>query len=656
MMTSDLLHDPLLRTVPAHEGYKVLGSVALYQKLGLGGMGAVFLGRHLRLHIDFAVKVMAPPPAEPVQHGLRPPVEPGAPPDDCVKRFLREARVAARIRHPNLIRVHDVNVEYGVYYLTMDFIEGESASARLKRKGPLPEPEAVSIVLAAAAGLAEAHRKGFVHRDVKPDNILIDREGRVCLADLGLARAFDSETALGPSVTGEQMILGSPAYMPPEQFQDARKVGPPGDVWTLGITLYHLLSGRLPWRDPNVYALAKKVANDPWPDVRALQPDATPGVAAILERACRKDQTKRYGNAGEMAAALKKHRDALAAKGLKAVLADPRAGAPTELRAAPPSQEVLTRILDKTTAGGAPAEPTLVRERLGDAMAAGAAARFDEAKTIALPGREPPRAPAIPDRAGDAPSEADKCPEPPRGIANSIGMRLVLVPAGEFRMGSPETEDGRSIDETPHPVTISKPFYLGATQVTQGQWKAIMGNNPSHFQGEGLPVEQVSWDDCREFLKKLSAREGREYRLPTEAEWEYACRAGTTGPFSFGETIDTAQANYNGTYVYGNGKQGEYRKKTLPVGHFKPNAWGLSDMHGNLWEWCADWYGVDRSGKPAVDPTGPKTGEERVLRGGSWLDEPINCRSSYRARDLPNLRRHFLGFRVAMVAPAGTAP
>ena len=177
--TADLSADPLLGNVPVCEGYKVLGGVVLYQKLGHGGMGAVYKGRHLRLNIDVAVKVMAAPASVTPDQA-----------DAFVKRFIREAQTAAAVSHQNLIRVYDVNAESGLHFLIMDFVDGESAGERLKRKGKLTEEEAVEICLGASEGLAEAHRKGIVHRDVKPDNIMIDRDGRVRVTDLGLAKAF----------------------------------------------------------------------------------------------------------------------------------------------------------------------------------------------------------------------------------------------------------------------------------------------------------------------------------------------------------------------------------------------------------------------------------------------------------------------------------
>jgi formylglycine-generating enzyme len=231
---------------------------------------------------------------------------------------------------------------------------------------------------------------------------------------------------------------------------------------------------------------------------------------------------------------------------------------------------------------------------------------------------------------------------------NVLGMMYAWIPPGTFLMSSPANEPERSDDKTQHKVTLTKGFHLGVHQVTQAQWQAVMGGNPSYMKGESnLPVENVSWDDCVAFCEALGKKDGKTYRLPTEAEWEYACRAGTTTPFHCGATISPDQANYNGDYVYGNGKKGVYRQKTTPVGSFPANAWGLFDMHGNVWEWCADWFGPYPEGE-LTDPQGFIGGETRVLRGGSWSLNPGSCRSAYRSRGAPALRSSYCGCRVAL--------
>jgi uncharacterized protein (TIGR02996 family) len=229
---------------------------------------------------------------------------------------------------------------------------------------------------------------------------------------------------------------------------------------------------------------------------------------------------------------------------------------------------------------------------------------------------------------------------------NSIGMRFACIPPGTFLMGSPEAEEGRSADETQHTVTLTKGLWMGVHPVTQEQWQDVMGNNPSHFKhAKNLPVEQVSWEDCQEYITKLRENDKKPYRLPTEAEWEYACRAGTTTPFFFGSTLSTDQANYDGNYTYGTGKEGIDRSETTPVGTFPKNAWGFVDTHGNVLEWCQDWYGGYAT-SAVVNPQGPNSGQYRVLRGGSWLDSPYGCRAAFRSWGEPGYRFDFVGLRV----------
>ncbi len=202
------------------------------------------------------------------------------------------------------------------------------------------------------------------------------------------------------------------------------------------------------------------------------------------------------------------------------------------------------------------------------------------------------------------------------------GMKFVYIPSDSFAMGSPSSEPKREDDERQHQVTLTRGFYLQTTEVTQGQWEAVMGNNPSRFKdcGPKCPVEQVSWDDVQEFVRKLNGRDGKTgYRLPSEAEWEYAARAGTTTPFAFGDCLSTGQANYDGNYPMPGCAKGEYRKTTVPADSFSPNKWGLYNMHGNVWEWCQDWYG-DYPSEAVRDPKGPGSGSARVFRGGSWFN------------------------------------
>ena len=230
----------------------------------------------------------------------------------------------------------------------------------------------------------------------------------------------------------------------------------------------------------------------------------------------------------------------------------------------------------------------------------------------------------------------------PVEITNSIGMKLVLIAAGEFMMGSPDSDRDADNDEKPqHKVRITKPFYLGVHEVTQQQYEKVIGENPSEFKGAGNPVETVSWDDAVEFCKKLSAKEGKTYRLPTEAEWEYACRAGTTTQWSCGD-----ESTLRDYAWYGDNSE----LATHGVGDRMPNSWGLCDMHGNVDEWCEDWFG-HYPAEHVTNPRGPSQATYRVLRGGCWDDVAGYCRAAFRRRGGPGNRNDYLGFRVAAVPP-----
>jgi formylglycine-generating enzyme required for sulfatase activity len=220
-----------------------------------------------------------------------------------------------------------------------------------------------------------------------------------------------------------------------------------------------------------------------------------------------------------------------------------------------------------------------------------------------------------------------------------LSAKFVLIPAGTFMMGSPEDDPERLVYETLHQVTISKPFYMQTMPVTQGQWQKVMGNNPSHFKGDdNCPVENVSWNDVQEFISKLNSMEREDrYRLPTEAEWEYACRTGSTTAYCFGD-----DPGHLGEYAWYSSNSGS---KTHPVGQKTPNAWGLYDMHGNVWEWVQDRCGDYLSGN-VTDPEGLSSGWGRVIRGGSWGSDARLCRSAYFSGDDPESRSLIHGFRL----------
>ncbi|MFC1811454.1 formylglycine-generating enzyme family protein [Thermodesulfobacteriota bacterium] len=252
-------------------------------------------------------------------------------------------------------------------------------------------------------------------------------------------------------------------------------------------------------------------------------------------------------------------------------------------------------------------------------------------------------------------------------ISNSLGMEFVYIKPGTFMMGSPLDEPGRNWNEKQHRVTLTKGFYMQTTEVTQGQWQAVMGGNPSYFKncGDDCPVEKVSWNDAQEFIRKLNRREGgNAYRLPTEAQWEYAARAGSSTAFANGGITElkcgydgkldamgwycgNSGVNYNGCFD-GSGWGGPKCAGTHKVAQKQANAWGLYDMHGNVWEWCQNWYKKKYPSGSVTDPTGPSSGSHRVSRGGGWLYRARSCRSANRDGYRSGYRRERLGFRLAL--------
>jgi formylglycine-generating enzyme required for sulfatase activity len=513
----------------------------------------------------------------------------------------------------------------------------------------------------AAAGLdflnAERHPLGpggapvgIQHGDVKPQNLLIVGSG-VKVGDFGLLRSLRGSQSTRQ--TGGVTV----AYASPEMF--GGHISRHSDQYSLAVAWCELRGGRLPFDGDPMQLMAGHMMHEP--DLSMLPAEERPA----LRRALSKQPEERWPSCSAFVEALGDP-----GAGAAGPAAAPARGRTSNADAAASRRETARRT---TTEPASPAPPR--RKSGGLAMAAGLLATLllTAGVVVACLWLSGSHSPGTGDggRAGKdlPPKDEDSTPDKdrrkdkdstvkdstgvdptkPKPFTNTIGMRFVPIKPGEFLMGSPRGEEKRSDDETPHRVKLTRGFYLSARLVTQEQWERVMGADANHSRFAGdkskLPVDNVSWDDCQEFCAKLSQLDGRPYRLPWEAEWEYACRAGTETAFWTGDTISTDQANYNGNSPYGkDGKIGIYREKTTPVDQFPPNPWGLHDMHGNLFQWCQDGYGP-YAGKEATDPHGPDRGD-RVLRGGSWHVGPSGCRSAYREQSRPDHRGDDFGLRV----------
>ncbi|HQE74701.1 MAG TPA: bifunctional serine/threonine-protein kinase/formylglycine-generating enzyme family protein [Myxococcota bacterium] len=560
------------------------GKYSIGRVLGAGGFGITYLAVDENLGLRVAIKEYMPR-SDAVRSSDGVSILPGTVDDQDsfefgLQKFVEEARVLARISekdNPRIVSIHGFFKANGTAYLVMRYLEGQTLSGLLKSKGgSLPENEAIVILTAMLDGLREIHSAGLIHRDIKPQNVFITNDGGIKLIDFGAARY-----AQGAQSRGLTQVF-TPPYAPSEQYSLRGDQGPWTDIYAVGVTFYQMLTARLP--DDALSRLRDPTFVGPHAATGGKVSKALDGVIA---KAMSPEVGDRYRSVDEFFEAL---------------------SLPSSVKLnyqEPPKQPHQT-IVEARKQG---------QERI-DA---------DKAAMV-----EPYRV--------KRDAEEDH-----QLIVKGLGdihhtLRFVHIPAGTFMMGSSEGERPRFSDEAQHKVTLTRPFAMMVTPVTQSLWQFVMGNNPSYFMGPDLPVERVSWEDVQDFIQKLNKKLGIDsLRLPTEAEWEYACRAGTTGT-RYGELHKIAWYNGNSD------------GKTHPVGTKAPNAWGLYDMLGNVWEWCQDWYGDYPSGSVA-GPTGPSTGSGRVFRGGSWSNGTRYQRAAYRGSDSSGHRYHDLGFRLTRSVP-----
>jgi formylglycine-generating enzyme required for sulfatase activity len=601
-----------------------LGKFLLLQPIGAGGCGTVW--RALDTELDRVVALKIPDAGVMKSPMLR-------------ARFRREARAAARLSHPNVVTLFGVDQVGDTPLLVMEYVEGIDLGRLVAQSGPLPVRQACDFVRQAALGLQHAHERGLVHRDVKPANLLLTERGAVVkVLDLGLAllprRPEDSDSSL----TEPGCVMGTADFMAPEQSRDSHNADARADIYSLGCTLYYLLTAEVPFPGGTfTEKMLRHHTDEPVP-VEQLQPIVPAHLAAVARKMMARRPEDRHQTAADLVTAL---------------------------------TEVLGGTIDTEPAGRgefvpAPDEVTLVG---GSAIAPQVwrrgwpAASFLAAAGLVLLvlwglwnwlGRSgKPAAPG-------PPVVATGVGELEPFITNSINMKLVLIPPGRFLRGADESEPGSEEHERPRrEITISQPFYLGVYEVTQAEFENVMGYNPSYFNKDRggsptHPVEMVTHPMAVSFCEQLSAlpaerQARRSYHLPTEAQWEYACRADSRSTYSFGN--DSAELTHYAWYANNAGG------KSQPVGLKMPNAWGLYDMHGNVWEWCADsadpsYYGSS----PDKDPICTKPAADKILRGGGWGEygTPKWCRSATRGRSSPGSRQSYHGLRVALTISGGT--
>lgn len=619
------------------------GRYQIIEKLGQGAFGATYLASNQRqMGRHCVVKHHQPLTLEPALL------------EEAQRRFEVEAQILAKLgqAHDQIPDLFDFFSEAGEFYLVQEFIKGQNLSKILHHQH-LQEPQVIQLLRDVLEVLSYVHQEKIIHRDIKPANLIRrHKDQRIVLVDFGVVKQIQNQTITLKS----QYIFGTEGYIPPEQAQ-----GHPlfcSDIYALGMTAIEALTGLLPNRlskDPQTGEVL-------WKHLVQVSTE----LAAILEKMVCFYFAHRYQTAQEVLQALDS-----AASTWGDLMFPPQ---PALLQ--PPLDLTPTQLTTPLLREANPLVPSVPLEPLPEG-------RIDQPEqhypTVIEPA--PPTGPTpiaarsvVPtqfeprsfptfrfeiitvDRQGRIKAQQPGIAEYFReNLGMGVTLDLVRIPGGKFRMGAPADEDhSLEIERPQHRVTVPS-FWMGKYPVTQEQWLAVaslpklkvdLKPNPSYCKGKYLPVETISWMEAVEFCDRLSRHTGSTYRLPTEAEWEYACRAGTTSPFHFGETLTPALANYNSDKRTHSPHLGPRPYQTTTVGSFPPNAFGLYDMHGNVWEWCEDNWHDNYQDAPRDGTDWLGFSSDRVLRGGSAMSELGLCRSANRNGRNGIFRFNFNGFRV----------
>ncbi|MDB9371849.1 bifunctional serine/threonine-protein kinase/formylglycine-generating enzyme family protein [Nodularia sphaerocarpa] len=492
--------------------------------------------------------------------------------------------------HPQIPKLSEYFQLGNEFYLVQDFIDGDDLTKIITPGKKFPETEVIQLLAKILEVLVVVHQQNIIHRDISPKNIMLRRlDGKIMLIDFGAVKQIMFQNSGQTSLT---MAVGTPGFMPWEQFNGKPKLA--SDIYAVGMVGVLALTGIPP------HLLDEDEDGEViWQNHASVSRE----FAQVLTRMISRRVSQRYQNATEALQAIQLFNQPIPPTIISPTIISPKI-------IAPPPSSVGVQLFNSSV------EVVTVNA---------------QGKVINRQNRE------VKYFAED--------------LGSGITLEMMQIPGGTFTMGSPAGEAERSDNESPqHEVNVPG-FFMGKYPVTQAQYQAIMGTKPADFKGDKRPVEQVSWDEAVEFCEKLSQKTGKTYRLPSEAEWEYACRAGTDTPFYFGQTITTDLVNYNGNYPYASAPKGEDRKQTTNVGKFLPNSFGLYDMHGNVCEWCQDVYNDSYQGAPTDGSpwTEGSHNSLKLLRGGSWLNYARYCRSALRFRCTRTYQYYNVGFRVVAV-------
>jgi formylglycine-generating enzyme required for sulfatase activity len=549
------------------------------------------------------------------------------------EKFKKEARRIRGLHNDHIVKVYDLFEENGTAYYVMDLVDGESLKDHLKRTGlPLTEAEVNILLPQILDGLKAIHDMHIWHLDIKPANIMVDKHGTVNLIDFGASKQQSGTDG----TTLSSAICYTMGYAPSEQMaQEYNEFGPWTDFYALGATLYKLLTLQNP---PSITKVAKDHTKDK--HVALPMPQVSDNMRLLIAWMMQNESEKRPQSTAEILGRLAKEDDVT-------VMVEPTVddsentvitetkkpkSTPKSVNEKPKAPQKPVCKKPQTTISNETMLPTSFEEensnsKLRKVLYAVIAAIVIGAGVVwGVMSKNGARQ-------DGAVTESQQEISYTTFTVNGVSFDMAKVEAGTFTMGATSDYDNA------HQVTLTNNYYLGKTEVTQALWKAVMGSNPSYFKGDNKPVEQVSWEDCQEFISKLNAATGKHFRLPTEAEWEFAARGGN----------NSRHYQYSGSNTLNDvGWYTDNSSNTIhDVATKRPNELGLYDMSGNVWEWCSDWYG-SYSSNTQYDPAGPLSGSDRVLRGGYWGGDGYYCRSWYRGIHYSVGYYSTFGFRLAL--------
>jgi serine/threonine-protein kinase len=607
------------------------GKYIIQEKLGAGGMGQVYKAYHPDAAKLVAIKVILPQ---------------GKFDTESIKRFEREVKASEKLVHPNIIAVLDSGRINDQLFMVMELIQGKDLFELINEKGKLAIKEAVAYIIQAARALEHAHANGVIHRDVKPANLIADSQGFLKIVDMGLAKINAGENEdIVSMLTTNTAIMGSADFMSPEQTVSTKNVDARTDIYSLGASFYFLLTAKVMYPQKTVFSKLISHRQAPISSLKLMRPDVSQKLDDVYTKMVAKNVEDRYQSMTKLILDLEALQKESGTQGL---LKQDAALNPFQVNGINFLDLDDISIKPKKSAGIF-ANKKIALFCAGIFVAVGLllAMLFIPKNTWVK--NDPNNTDDAQEAFLEPPFDNNQAQEAQQALAKTLGLAvettvdlgkgvnlaMILIPQGKFIMGSPLSEPGHKSDEAQHQVVFSRPYFIGKNEVTQEQWETVVGDNPSQIKGAKLPVTNISWLDCQNFISKLNAKTESNYRLPTEAEWEFACRSGAKSAYSVGDKITKNYANYEN--VKGGAK---------PVGSYKPNAFGLYDMHGNVWEFCSDWYGAYSAGK-SLDPMGIKNGRDRVLRGGSFFVDGLLLRSSTRDLVAPDFHNVVIGFRLA---------